>query len=250
MTGYIRLIKDTVFKASDAQSSELDPSLKQAMPSGNKLDISAYVIEGNHVKFTIANRLDDIKGRNTWYCFLPHCEVSFNGRIVWDGDEKHLTDDTEEDKPSVSAISNVGSALSLPGYSSPFYLGNSIYPGSNFTWAEATKNGTRVPPTKQIVDNIISQAKCLDQFREHLGNKPLTVTSWYRDPITNKIVGGARNSDHLTGRSTDIFCPSMNIYDFQKICLSYWRHGGVGRGAPLGFVHLSSDNWYRVWDYT
>lgn len=228
----ILITADTFLKINTRQSSELTDAEKQFCPASTEIDISAFVEEDNHIKFTISDRKDDIEGRNTWYCFKEHCQV------------KGLTV-----KP-VQSQSNKGSAISLPGYDGSFYLLNPIYPGSNFTWSEATKNGTRMPPNKGIVDNIIMQAKNLDGLREANGSKPLVVTSWYRDPVSNRLVGGASKSDHLTGRSTDVYCPSMNIYKFQEFCISYWKHGGIGLGAGRGFVHLSSDG--RVgttWNY-
>lgn len=75
----------------------------------------------------------------------------------------------------------------------------------------------------------------------------LTVTATLI--LDNAAVGGASRSDHLTGRSTDVFCPSMNIWDFQRVVLSFWKFGGVGKGANKGFCHVSSDASYRVWDY-
>lgn len=43
----------------------------------------------------------------------------------------------------------------------------------------------------------------LDPLRERWG-KPLTVTSGYRCPKLNKIVGGTATSHHLTGTAADI----------------------------------------------
>lgn len=45
--------------------------------------------------------------------------------------------------------------------------------------------------------------RVLDPLREAWG-KPLTVTSGYRCPELNKIVGGAKTSHHLRGMAADI----------------------------------------------
>lgn len=45
--------------------------------------------------------------------------------------------------------------------------------------------------------------RVLDPLREAWG-KPLTVTSGYRCPELNRIVGGARTSHHLRGMAADI----------------------------------------------
>jgi hypothetical protein len=141
-----------------------------------------------------------------------------------------------------------GKAFKLPGNSSTFYTKDPIYPGSHFTWSEATKNATRIPESATIVANIIKQAKELDKLRAHLG-VPLMVTSYYRDPRTNAAVGGASQSSHLTGLATDIYSPSMSAHALQAKVLQFWKAGGIGKGAAKGFVHVSSDGWLRVFGY-
>lgn len=48
-----------------------------------------------------------------------------------------------------------------------------------------------------LVDNV------LDPVREQYG-KPIRVTSGFRCPALNKLVGGVHTSDHLKGRAADI----------------------------------------------
>ena len=48
-----------------------------------------------------------------------------------------------------------------------------------------------------LVDNV------LDPVREQYG-KPIQVTSGFRCPELNKLVGGVHTSDHLKGRAADI----------------------------------------------
>ena len=43
---------------------------------------------------------------------------------------------------------------------------------------------------------------CLQPIREHF-NMPIIITSGYRCTEVNKIVGGARNSQHLKGQAAD-----------------------------------------------
>ena len=59
---------------------------------------------------------------------------------------------------------------------------------------------------------------CLQPIREKLG-KPMIITSGYRNSQVNKLVGGANNSGHLTGRCADIHVNGMTakeLYNFIK----------------------------------
>lgn len=90
-----------------------------------------------------------------------------------------------------------------------------IYPGSHFTWGEATKNGTRkiedliinqrvVVSAYQIEKNIIMAAMALDMLRDRLGNRPIHINSWYRPAHVNKSVGGSLYSRHQFGDGCDL----------------------------------------------
>lgn len=80
----------------------------------------------------------------------------------------------------------------------------------HFTIGELCASGTarakgidNTPPEavrgnlEALVGNI------LDPLREAWG-KPLAVTSGYRCPALNKLVGGVSNSQHITGHAADI----------------------------------------------
>ena len=57
-----------------------------------------------------------------------------------------------------------------------------------------------------LVDNV------LDPIRD-IAHTPILITSGYRCPIVNKLVGGADNSQHMSGYAADFhvqgFTPSM-----------------------------------------
>lgn len=56
---------------------------------------------------------------------------------------------------------------------------------------------------EMLVDNI------LDPLREKYG-KPIRVNSGYRSPEVNKLVGGSKTSQHMTGLAADITTGSIN----------------------------------------
>lgn len=130
-----------------------------------------------------------------------------------------------------------------------------IYPGSNFTWGEATHNLTR-PLQDLIIDsklichagqielNIVQQAKNLDRIRELLGNRPLIVNSWYRPSHINVRVGGSKYSKHLYGLATDIRSNYLSAHKIYQLLDRVW-HGGLGR--YYSFVHVDEDNQKRRW---
>ncbi|MEY2832270.1 MAG: hypothetical protein RLZZ574_1528 [Cyanobacteriota bacterium] len=90
-----------------------------------------------------------------------------------------------------------------------------IYPGSHFTWGEATAdcsrlledlviNGRIIVSAAQIEKNIVLTAMALDLVRERFGNRPIHINSWYRPPSINKSVGGKQYSRHQFGDAVDL----------------------------------------------
>lgn len=95
--------------------------------------------------------------------------------------------------------------------------------------------------------NVIRLATRMDDLRDRFG--PLGVTSWFRDPETNRRVGGVSNSQHLLGYAADVYPLRYDGREFEKWCEANWP-GGVGRGqnSGRGFTHLDLGP-LRVWDY-
>lgn len=60
----------------------------------------------------------------------------------------------------------------------------------------------------------------LEPLREHI-NGPVIISSGYRCPVLNKAVGGARNSQHITGEAADIVPPPTVIHS-QPTALKSW----------------------------
>jgi Peptidase M15 len=150
--------------------------------------------------------------------------------------------------------------IQLPGISQPQLLTSPIYNGSHFTWGEATKNGKRIPTQTtfegiiisgaQITSNIIKIARELDALRSDFGDRPITITSWYRDPISNKDIGGVRNSQHLLGWAADIQIQGINPNTVAARIADSWS-GGLGDSTA--FTHLDLRHlmgWSAArWDY-
>ena len=76
----------------------------------------------------------------------------------------------------------------------------------HFTIAELSVTKQKLPntPDKVAESNLIKLVEnVLDPLRELYG-KPIKVNSGYRSPIVNAAIGGAKNSEHMTGCAADI----------------------------------------------
>ncbi len=135
----------------------------------------------------------------------------------------------------------------VPGISKPLESSDSISNKSpHFTWGEATKNGTRIPKNESITANIIKIAIALEELRADLDGKSISITSWYRDPISNRRVGGASKSRHLVGDAVDIVVEGMTPQEAQDYLDPIWD-GGLGYGKTFTHIDLRG---YRVrWNY-
>lgn len=102
-----------------------------------------------------------------------------------------------------------------------------IIANGNFTWAEATRGGTRMPPNQATVDAIVRIAKLAQQARDRIG-RPFIVTSWYRPPEINRQVGGAAFSRHIVGDAIDFYCEGLTGNQIYW-ALDPWWPGGLGR---------------------
>ena len=89
----------------------------------------------------------------------------------------------------------------------------------HFTLEEFTTSSTA---KARGIDNSVSSQRVADNLRNlcekvleplrSYANQPITISSGYRCKALNKVVGGARNSQHMTGEAADIHIP---LYDFK-----------------------------------
>jgi len=121
----------------------------------------------------------------------------------------------------------------------------------HFSLEEMTKSQTAsrkgidntAPP--EVVENL--KALCenvLEKIRINFG-KPLSINSGYRGPKLNKAIGGAKNSQHMTGQAVDIemvgmdnkilFCWIKDNLEFDQLILEYYKPGI----PDSGWVHVS-----------
>ncbi len=89
----------------------------------------------------------------------------------------------------------------------------------HFTLEEFTFSSTA---KARGIDNTVSSQRVIENLRNlceqvleplrSYANQPITISSGYRCKALNKVVGGARNSQHMTGEAADIHIP---LYDFK-----------------------------------
>ncbi len=70
--------------------------------------------------------------------------------------------------------------------------------------AERNKLTDQYNPSPEVVEALRQLAThVIEPVRAKIG-QPLTITSGYRSPSLNRLIGGARNSDHSFGRAVDL----------------------------------------------
>jgi hypothetical protein len=115
-------------------------------------------------------------------------------------------------------------------------IGDPIYPGSLYTWGDATKEGTRVPESKEVMKGILLMAGELDKIsKKYNGGKKVEINSWYRDPATNVAISSSGPAGpHTTGSAVDLYTDNMQQIhdDYDKA----WE-GGVAI-SPNSFTHI------------
>lgn len=121
----------------------------------------------------------------------------------------------------------------------------------NFTLKELTKSdvairhGISQVPSSDVVGNLTMLAiEVLQPIRDFYG-KPVIVTSGYRSPALNTLVGGSNTSHHTLGMAADIEVVGVSNYDlacwiqdnlkYTQCILEFYEFGV----PDSGWVHVS-----------
>ncbi|MBD2059386.1 DUF882 domain-containing protein [Oculatella sp. FACHB-28] len=128
------------------------------------------------------------------------------------------------------------------------HMYTSIIPNGNFTWAEATHGGTRMPPNQATVDAMVRIAQLAQQARDRIG-RPFRITSWYRSPEVNRRVGGASESRHIVGDAIDFYCDGLSGNQLYW-ALDPWWPGGLGRYQQFPELsHIDARGYRARWKH-
>lgn len=221
----------TTLKVKPVDSTALPDTEKLAVTPGMFV-LTAVTQEGRHFKVTLKQ---SVGGRSTWYVFGEHAELRNAEDLLQPAPEP----------PAPPPPVDRGRLINIPGYGTVGTL-ESIIPNGNFYWGEATKDGSRIPENATIARNIVRMAERMEEVRSRLGNRAISITSWYRPPAVNRAVGGASNSTHMQGYAVDFVVSGLSPRSVQRI-LDPWWPGGLGYGST--FTHLDDRGYRARWNY-
>lgn len=77
--------------------------------------------------------------------------------------------------------------------------------------ARAHLDNTPPPP---VIENLRRVAETLLQPVRDFLQKPVSVTSGYRSPAVNELIGGSRSSAHMTGLAVDSECFALSTLEY------------------------------------
>jgi len=99
----------------------------------------------------------------------------------------------------------------------------------NFSLEEfKCKDGSDIP--NEYLPNAIQLAKNLQVLRDFI-KKPIAINSAYRSPKYNAKVGGAKNSQHLTAKASDLRVEGITPKELAKVIESLIKDGKMQQGG-------------------
>lgn len=259
----LKVVSDTLFKLRPIFSHQLDSDQKVFVSNGTEFEIAdSEKAEGNHVRVSLATTGLGTRNLKNWYAYAPDIVIegnpSGNAPNVASGEQPQPVPDPEPTPPRTPPVLRPTpptparpaptGPFRMPGFTSTFYLSEPIIPNGNFTWGEATKNGSRIPVSRSVAYGIIRIARVMEEVRSRLGDRPIRVNSWYRDPASNRAAGGARYSRHLSGDAVDFVVIGVHAYTVYDRLNSWWGSQG-GLASSSVFTHIDSRGYYARWSY-
>lgn len=226
--GTLVVTEDTVFKKQPVLSSQLKDDEKVSV-SARELAVKSFEEVGSHLKVQLVNPID---GSTDWYIYQGHVDTLHVENYAPPQDPPT----PPEPQGKLIRVAGIGKVTTK----------TPIIPGGNFNWGEATKEGTRLPENERITNNIIAMAKRMQEIRTKLGNRSITITSWYRPPAVNRAIGGSSRSTHMQGHGVDFVVAGMSPREVQRE-LDGWWNGGLGYGKT--FTHLDNRGYRARWNY-
>lgn len=244
----LRISSDTLLKAAPKLSSDLAEADKVFAKKGTVFLLHSHgSVEQNHVRVSLEGTVLGPQNRNTWYAYGPDIEINGNP-------PGNRPQETHPPVKQAATPKDMGPALRFPGFKAVYYANAPIIwktPSGgqgNFTWAEATHNGTRIPESSSVVYGIVRIAQALEDIRQIYGNRPITINSWYRPKAINARIGGASMSRHIQGDAVDFTVRGVHPYDVYKRLDGWWGNRG-GLASATVFTHLDARGYRARWSY-
>lgn len=113
----------------------------------------------------------------------------------------------------------------------------------------ACRDRNRTLPTGTAMASAERAAELMERIRSYLGDRAITVNSWYRTPAWNRQVGGAKNSLHMKGMAVDFSVEDMTPKQVYAKLLKARASGAIaigGLGLYRGWVHADTGK-VRTW---
>lgn len=108
---------------------------------------------------------------------------------------------------------------------------------------ESTAQENNIPSWDDIQRLTLLCRWILDPVREKYG-KPIVVTSGFRSPFLNRLVGGVSTSQHMQGLAADLRCDDPKVL-FDLIAESDLPFDQLIYYQKKKFVHVSYSPTYR-----
>ena len=105
----------------------------------------------------------------------------------------------------------------------------------------ATRRGLDNTPPHEVMPNLSRLAEGLELVRAALGNHPIHVTSGYRSPRLNQMIGGAKNSMHTLGLARPGILIDQVIHEFGRWChVGFALDGQAARNELLTIANAAT----------
>lgn len=167
--------------------------------------------------------------------------------------EQTATEGTPLVKNLANFTANPGSGsgeFTLPGLTGRYSFDTPIISGGIVTWGLACKPERRQFLTAEIVQNLINISGRVQQFLQACyPGAAVEITSGFRDPGSNDSVGGASQSQHLSGKALDIYIAGQTPTQMKSKALAWgWlQYGGLGIYQGKDILHLDIGTPGREW---
>jgi len=86
--------------------------------------------------------------------------------------------------------------------------------------AKASSKGISNQPSKDALTSIKELVEALLQPLRNLIAKPFKITSGYRSPELNTVIGGAKSSQHSSGQAVDFVVQGLTPFEVCQIVVS------------------------------
>ncbi len=231
------------------QASEHSPDEVLYLEKGSSLILEEIgEREGKCVRVTLKN---EINGRGVWWAFIGDDDDDGHIEIIGSEPDNKPTDtpttNPEQRKEQRSWITRLVPGISALNMYDPVHAEKA----PNIFWYELLHfdgSSFRCPENSDITIRLVNLAEDLQIIRNLFGNAAMTINSGYRDPVTNRRVGGASRSQHCQGRACDFtiagHSPATVNY---RVVNSVLADNGIA--SATSFTHYDNRGYRARWNY-